>query len=341
MTNILLSFVGTLLTSAKSRRELAVENLVLRQQLAVLKRSVKRPKITATDRVFWSLVLRWWPKWREALVIVKPATVVAWHRKGFSLFWKWKSRSRGGRPRVDNEIRTLVRQMACANVGWGAPRIHGELLKLGFEVRQATVSRYMPRRTRLPSQTWRSFLDNHVGSLASIDFFVVPTVTFRLLFGFVVLVHQRRRVVHFNVTANPTAQWSAQQIVEAFPEDTAPSYMIRDRDSIYGADFVARIKGMGIDDTPTAPRSPWQNPFVERLIGSIRRDCLDHVVVLGERHLRNILGSYFEYYHESRTHLSLGKDAPAGREVESTVTGNVVAFPRVGGLHHRYSRKAA
>jgi hypothetical protein len=341
MTGILFSFVGTLVTSAKSRRELAVENLVLRQQLAVFKRSVKRPKITATDRAFWSLVLRWWPRWREALVIVKPATVVAWHRKGFRLVWRWRSRRRGGRPRVDAEIRALVRRMAQTNIGWGAPRIHGELLKLGFDVSQATVSRYMPRRTRPPSQTWRSFLENHGGSLASIDFFVVPTATFRLLFGFVVLLHQRRELAYFNVTANPTAQWTAQQIIEAFPEDTAPSYMLRDRDSIYGADFVARIGGMGIEDTPTAPRSPWQNPFVERLIGSIRRDCLDHVVVLGERHLRSLLGSYFEYYHDSRTHLSLGKDAPSGRDVEPTENGDVVAFPRVGGLHHRYARTAA
>jgi transposase InsO family protein len=340
MTRILLSFICALLRSTKSRRELALENLVLRQQLAVLKRSVKRPKLTASDRAFWSILLRWWPRWRDALVIVRPATVVAWHRKGFRMFWKWKSRKRCGRPKVEAEIRALVRQMARANVGWGAPRIHGELLKLGLEISQATVSRYMPRRRGPPSQTWRSFLDNHLASLASIDFFVVPTATFRLLFGFVVLLHQRRQVAHFNVTANPTAQWTAQQIVEAFPDDTAPSYMIRDRDCIYGADFVARIEGMGIEDTPTAPGSPWQNPFVERLIGSIRRDCLDHVVVFGERHLRSILGSYFEYYHDSRTHLSLGKDTPnGGRDVEPTDHGNVVAFPRVGGLHHRYMRE--
>jgi hypothetical protein len=340
MINLLLSFAGASLSNLKSRRELALENLVLRQQLAVLKRSAKRPKPTATDRAFWSMILRCWPRWRDARVIVKPATVGAWHRKCFRPFWQWKSRKRGGRPEVDAEIRALVRQMACANVGWGAPRIHGELLKLGFDVSQATVSRYMPSRRGPRSQTWSTFLDNHVGSLASIDFFAVPTATFRLLFGFVVLLHQRRRVAHFNVTANPTAQWTAQQIVEAFPEDTAPSYMIRHRDSIYGGDFLSRVEGMGIEDTPTAPRSPWQNPFVERLIGSIRRDCLDHVVVLGEQHLRRILGSYFEHYHESRTHSSLGKDTPSGREVEPA-NGDVIGFPRVGGLHHRYERKAA
>jgi len=341
MFKILLSFVGAMLTSTKSRSQLVAENLVLRQQLAVLKRSVKRPRLTTADRALWALVSRWWPRWREALVIVKPATVVAWHRKGFRLLWKWKSRKRGGRPKVNAEIRALVRQMAEANVGWGAPRIHGELLKLGFEVSQATVSRYMPKSSKSPSQTWRTFLHNHLGCIASIDFLVVPTATFGLLFGFVVLLHQRRRVVHFNVTSNPTAAWTAQQVIEAFPWDTAPRYMIRDRDRIYGADFVARVKGMGIHEVLTAPKSPWQNPYVERLIGSIRRDCLDHVVVLGEDHLRRILKSYFEYYHGFRTHLSLAKDSPDSREVEGADCGKVIALRKVGGLHHHYTRRAA
>jgi hypothetical protein len=228
--------------------------------------------------------------------------------------------------------------MAEANVGWGAPRIHGELVKLGFQVSQATVSRHMPKRRHPPrSQTWRTFLDNHLGCLASIDFFVVPTATFGLLFAFLVLRHERRRVVQFNVTAHPTARWTAQQIIEAFPKDSVPRYMVRDRDGVYGAEFVTRVHRMGIDEVLTAPRSAWQNPFVERLIGSVRRECLDHLIVLGENHLRRLLASYFEYYHGSRTHLSLGKDAPDNREVESPHQGMVVALPKVGGLHHHYT----
>lgn len=283
MLHILVLFTSTLVSSLKSRRDLAIDNLVMRQQLAIYKHQLRRPRITKADRAFWIAMAQWWPRWREALIVVKPETVIAWHRKGFWLFWAYKSRNRGGRPKVDAEVRALVRQMSESNQDWGAPRIHGELLKLGFSVSQATVSRYIPKgHKQPPSQGWRTFLDNHLGSLASIDFFVVPTATFRVLFGFVVLLHERRHVVHFNVTAHPSAQWTAQQIVEAFPEDTAPRYMIRDRDSIYGAEFVTRVKGMGIEEVVTAPRSPWQNPYVERMIGSIRRDCLDHVIVLGE-----------------------------------------------------------
>ena len=208
MIEMVLALLTTSVSSFKSRKELAIENLVLRQQLAVYKRKAKRPKLTKADRAFWLALMQWWPKWREALIIVKPETVIAWHRKGFRLFWAWKSRRRGGRPKVDAEIRALIRQMAEQN-RWGAPRIHGERLLLGLDVSQATISRHIPKRRLPPSQNWRTFLDNHVGSLASIDFFVVPTATFRVFFGFVVLLHERRRVVHVNVTANPTAAWTA------------------------------------------------------------------------------------------------------------------------------------
>jgi transposase InsO family protein len=232
--------------------------------------------------------------------------------------------------------------MAKANPLWGAPRIHGELLKLGIVVSERSVSRFMPKKThKPPSQSWRAFLDNHLGSLASIDFFTVPTATFRVLFVFLVLVHERRRVVHFNVTEHPSALWTAQQVVEAFPEDTAPKYMVRDRDGIYGEEFRRRVQSMGIEGVLTAPRSPWQNPYAERLVGSFRRECLNHVIVLGERHLRRILAAYLSYYHKSRTHLSLGKDAPEGRAVQRPPMGNVVELPEVGGLHHRYERRAA
>ena len=223
----------------------------------------------------------------------------------------------------------------------GAPRIHGELLKLGFSISQAAVSKYMVRYPSPPSQSWRTFLTNHADCLASIDFFVVPTATFHLLFGFIVLHHERRQIVHFGVTANPTMAWVAQQIREAFPWGTAPRYLIRDRDGAYGQSFRSTVTAMGVEEVVTAPRSPWQNPYVERLIGSVRRECLDHSIILNERHLRRILGSYLDYYHGSRTHLSLGKDTPDGRPVQPAGSGTVVSLPKVGGLHHRYERLAA
>ena len=239
-------------------------------------------------------------------------------------------------------MRDLIKRMAAANVGWGAPRIHGELLKLGIVISEREVSRLMPPRPRRPpSQTWRTFLANHVGTLASVDFFTVPTATFRVLYVFFVPAHDRRRVLHFNVTENPSAEWTAQQIVEAFPEDTAPKYMVRDRDGIYGGHFRRRVESLGIEEVLTAPQSPWQNPFAERLVGSIRRECLDHVIVLSEQHLYRILKLYFAYYHRSRTHLSLGKDPPVPRAVQAPEMGKIAELPEVGGLHHRYERLAA
>jgi transposase InsO family protein len=242
---------------------------------------------------------------------------------------------------MNRELTDLVLKIAEANPLWGAPRIHGELLKLGIEVSERTVSRLMPKRRKPPSQTWRAFLNNHVMDLVSIDFFTVPTAAFRVLVVLVVLAHHRRRVIHFNVTEHPTAWWTGQQMVEAFPEDTAPRYVLRDRDKIYGCDFRERIQSMNIEEVLSAPVSPWQRAYVERLIGSIRRDCLDHVIILGERHLRTILKSYLEYYHCSRTHLALAKDTPEPREVQRRELGAVVELPEVGGLHHRYERRAA
>ena len=276
------------------------------------------------------------------LHVLHPDTVVRWHRDSFRRYWSWKSRRRhAGRPRIDTDLRELIVQMQSTNVGWGAPRIHGELLKLGIDVSQATVSKYMARYQKPPSQTWRTFLENHADCLAGIDFFTVPTATFRILYVFIVLSHDRRQIVHFNVTAHPTAQWTAQQLVEAFPWDTAPKYLLRDRDGIYGEIVRRRINSLGIEEVVTAPRSPWQNPFTERVIGSIRRDCLNHVIVFDERHLRRVLRGYLDYYHTCRTHLSLKKDPPYSRAIELTGSGNIVAFPRVGGLHHRFGRIAA
>ena len=317
-----------------------MENLALRQQLAVLRRSVSRPRLRPWDRLFWVGPSRWWMGWKNALAIVAPATVVGWHRQGFRLYWRWKSRGRPGRPPIDLELRRLVQRMSRENPLWGAPRIRAELRLLGCDVAQSTVAKYMVRRRRPPSPTWRAFLAHHADCLASVDFFVVPTVTFKLLYAFVVLRHQRRRVVHFNATAHPTANWVARQIKEAFPVDQAPRYLIRDRDGAYGDSFRECLKGMGIEEVLTTPRSPWQNPYVERLIGSIRRECLDHVIVFDEAHLRRILSGYFDYYHHSRTHRSLDDNAPCPREVDRPDEGSVVAIPQVGGLHHRYSRAA-
>jgi putative transposase len=335
-------FCSTLISVFKRHRDLALENLALKQQLAVFKRRYPRPKLRPTDRLFWVWLSKAWTAWRDTLIIVKPETVITWHRQGFRLCWRWlSSRKSVGRPMVGSEVRALIKLMAEANPLWGAPRIHGELQKLGIEISERTISRLIPKRRKPPSQTWRTFLDNHFSTMVSIDFFTVPTSTLRVLFVLVVLAHNRRRVIHFNVTEHPTAAWTAQQIIEAFPEETPPRYLLRDRDQIYGEEFRRRIAGMKIEEVITAARSPWQNPFVERIIGSIRRECTDHIIVLSEHHLRRILKSYFEYYHRSRTHLSLAKDAPEPRATQPPALGKVIEIAEVGGLHHRYERRAA
>lgn len=275
-------------------------------------------------------------------MIVKPETVLAWHRKGFRLFWTWRvRRGKPGRPSVAHEVRDLIRLMSRNNPRWGAPRIHGELLKLGIQITEPTVAKYMIRQRKPPSQTWRTFLNNHIWSTVSVDFFMVPTVRFQILYVFLVLAHDRRRIVHFGVTAHPTAEWTAQQMREAFPWDSAPRYLLRDRDKIFGKAFVDQIRAQGIKQVLSAPRSPWQRAYVERLIGSIRRECLDHVLVFGERSLHRMFGSYADYYHRWRTHLALGKDAPEPRRTQSQLEGRVIELRDVGGLHHHYERQAA
>ncbi len=337
MSSVVISLLLTVRSSVRSRVWLHLEILALRHQLHVLERSrPRRVRLTPADRVLWVWLSRVWRDW-PTVVIVKPDTVLAWHRRGFRLFWTWKSRRRG-RPTVATQVRTLIRTMSEANPLWGAPRIHGELLKLEITVSQATVARYMVRRRRPPSQTWRTFLANHVTQMMAADFFVVPTITYRLLFVLVILAHHRRRVVHVAVTAHPTAAWTAQQLREAFPKDQARQYLLHDRDGAFAA-VGATAEGMGIQEVRTAPRSPWQNAYAERVIGSIRRECTDHVVVMTEGGLRRILAQYLAYYHRSRTHLALNKDAPVSRPVMAH--GPIVAIPLVGGLHHRYDRCAA
>jgi putative transposase len=321
-----------------------MENLALRHQIQVLQRGGRRPRLTRADRLLWVLLSGIWHDWRDGLVLVKPDTVARWHRKGFKLYWRWQSRKRKrkrGRPHVSLELMALIRNLSLANPLWGAPRIHGELLKLGIDLAQSTISKYMARLRRPPSQTWKTFLRNHSGEMVSIDFFTVPTATFRVLYVFLVLSHKRRRVIHFNVTEFPSAGWTARQLIEALPWDTAPKFLLRDSDSIYGHEVTRTIHNLCAEQILTAPRSPWQNPFVERMIGSIRRECLDHVIVVNENHLRKILKQYFRYYAESRTHLALAKDCPEPREIEPPEMGKIVAIPHVGGLHHRYTRIAA
>ncbi len=333
--------IGTLRSTVRTHRELALENLALRQQLAVWKARQPRPRLTAMDRIFWVVLSRLWKDWRNSLQVVRPETVLGWHRQGFRRYWAWKSRRRRGRPMIRTELRDLIRRMSRANPLWGAPRIHGELLKLGLTLSQATVSKYMLRPRRPPSQAWRTFLKNHAQDLIALDFFTVPTATFRVLFVLVVLSHDRRRLVHFNVTEHPTAGWTARQLVEACGLEETPRYLIRDRDQVYGERFSRQARALDIQEAVIAPRSPWQNAYAERVIGSLRRECLDHVVVVGERHLMGILSEYVDYYNGTRTHLSLAKDAPEPRSVQPPRRGWVVEVPRVGGLHQEYLRKAA
>jgi transposase InsO family protein len=334
----LLCFVLAVLASPfKSKGRLEAENAVLRHQLIVLRRRGRgRVQPADSDRWFLVQMYRWFPSILTVVTIVRPETLVRWHRAGFRRYWRWKSNARGGRPRIESELRTLIRQMSSENQLWGAPRIHGELLKLGFSVAQSTVAKYMVKRLGPPSQGWKTFLRNHAPDIAAMDLFVVPTIGFKLLYGFVIVRLDRRDLVWINVTANPTAEWIARQITEAFPWDGAPGYMIRDRDRIYGAAVTRRLRAMGIRDKPIVPASPWQNGFAERLIGSIRRECVDHFILLGEAHLRRLLRSYARYYNEIRTHRSLGKDAPVSRPVQRT--GVITSNPILGGLHRHYVR---
>jgi transposase InsO family protein len=334
----LLCFVLAVLASPfKSKLRLEAENAVLRHQLIILRRRLHgRVRLTNHDRWFFIQLYHWFPAILRVLTIMQPETLVRWHRAGFRRYWRWKSRRRGGRPPVDTEPRALIRRMSIENPLWGAPRIHGELLKLGFEVAQSSVAKYIVKRRVPPGQGWRTFLRNHAPDIAAMDLFVVPTIGFDLLYALVIVRLDRRDLVWINVTTNPTAEWVARQITEAFPWDMAPGYMIRDRDQVYGTVVTRRLRAMGIRDKPIAPASPWQNGFVERLIGSIRRECVDHIIVLGEAHLRRILKFYARYYNETRTHLALDKDAPVSRPVQRT--GVVRSLAILGGLHHNYAR---
>ena len=292
------ALIASVAASFRSRAALQLEILALRHQIGVLQRSVKRPRLTPADRFLWVWLCTIWREWKSGVFIMQASTVLSWHRKGFRLFWTWKiRRGKPGRPSVPLQVRELIRTMSRENPLWGAPRIHGELLKLGIDIGETSVSKYLVRTRKPPSQTWRTFLENHLKSMVSVDFFVVPTIRFQILYVFLVLAHERRRIVHVAVTAHPTAEWTAHQIREAFPWDSAPRYLLRDRDRIFGHDFVEQVKAMGIKQVLSTPRSPWQRAYVERVIGTIRRECLDHVLAFNERSLRFHMQHFCNYYN--------------------------------------------
>jgi transposase InsO family protein len=319
----------------------ALENVALRHQLLVLQRSVGRPRLARWDRVFWVWLSRLWASWRSSLLIVQPATVLAWHRQGFRLYWRWKSRPNPvGRPRLDAELRDLILRMARENPTWGRRRIRAELALLGYVVAELTVATYMHRTSPRPSPTWRAFLATHAREIVAVDFFLVPTLTFHLLFVFIGLRHDRRELIDVTVTDHPTARWAARQLIEAFPEETAPTYLLRDRDAIDGEIFTRCVDTMGIRPVITAPSAPWQNPFVERVIGSLRRECLDHFLILNETHLDRLLRADVAYDNAVRPHHALDHNSPQPRDIDPPPGGRIIAVPQVGGLHHRYQRAA-
>jgi transposase InsO family protein len=329
-----------------SRHDLLLENLALCQQLGVLRQRHPQPRFAATDRLFWVILRRLWPGWKRALILVQPETVVRWHRSGFKLYWTWLSRHRKrmGRNCVSRDVRELIFRMLTENLSWGAPRIHGELKMLGFDISERTISRWMRKAPRNPepAKRWMTFLSNHREAVAAMDFFTVPTITFGVLYCFFIIAHDRRRILHCNVTKHPTSPWVVQQLREAFPYDTAPGYLIFDRGSSFNAEMIEAVKSFGVQPKLSSFRSPWQNGASERWVGNCRHDLLDHVIVLNKRHLKRLMNDYIRYYYDDRTHLSLAKGTPAGREAENStgISRAVVSMPRLGGLHHRYNLAA-
>ena len=341
----MLTILAVIRVFFRSRADTALEVLALRQQVAVLKRKRPRPTVHSLDRFFWTTLRRFWSRWSDVLVIVKPETVVGWHRAGFRLYWRWRSRSRGGRPGINEEVRDLIKRMAAENPGWGAPRIHGEIQKLGFVISERTVARYLRRMRRRadPAKQWLAFLRNHREVIIAFDFFTVPTMTFRLLYCFFVIEHGRRRILHFNVTSHPTADWIVQPLREALPEAPPYRYAIFDHDSKFDDDVIRVLTSTGLEPKRTSVHSPWQNGTAERWVGSCPHEMLDHVIALDERHLLRLLRDYVSYYHYDRIHDALKKDTPNRRAVQPrpAARARVISSAKLGGLHHRYTWRAA
>ena len=332
--------------SLYTRRDLLLENLALRQQLGALTRRHPQIRLAASDKLLWVILRRLWPRWKQALILVRPETVVGWHRAGFKLYWTWLSRhhSAAGRRCVSKELRQLIFRMVAENPTWGAPRIHGEIKMLGLDISERTVLRWMQRAPRnpQPAKRWTAFLNNHREAISAMDFFTVPTLSFGVLHCFFVIAHDRRRILHCNVTRHSTSAWVSQQLRETFPYDSAPGYLIFDRATNFNEEVVTAVKSFGSEPKKISFRSPWQNGVAERWVGSCRRDLLDHVIVLNEWHLKRLMREYVCYYHEDRTHLGLQKTTPASRtEAKSTDAAcRIVSMPRLGGLHHRYDLAA-
>jgi putative transposase len=327
----------------RSRKDLLLENLVLRQQLAVFKQRKQRPKLDGFDKLFWVAVQRVWTEWKKSLLIVTPDTVVRWHREGFRKYWRWRSRREIGRKRISKEVRELILQMTSDNPTWGAPRIHGELLKLGFDVSERSVSRWMRRVPQKPgtSKQWKAFLSNHREVIAAMDFFTVSTLSFTVLYCFFVIAHDRRRILHFNVSKHPSSAWIAQQLRDSFPAEHSHKFLIFDRDAKFGNEVLSAMEAVELASVRTSFKSPWQNGVAERWVGSCRRDLLDHVIALNQRHLKRLLAEYVRYYHDDRTHLGLQKETPGQRKTADRIGSyRVVSRPRLGGLHHRYDLAA-
>ncbi len=345
MLELLLSVLAALRVLFRSRGDTALEVLALRQQVAVLKRQRPRPTLTRWDRLFWTGLRYMWPRWTNVLLVVKPETVIRWHRAGFRLYWRWRSRARPGRPPITEEMQTLIGRLATENSTWGAPRIHGELLKLGFVVSEHSVARYLRRLRRRgdAGRRWAAFLANHREAIVACDFFTVPTVTFQLLWCFFVIDHRRRTILHINVTGESTTAWVVQLLRDTFTGDGPYRFMLLDHDSTFDGTVIEFLKATGLKPTRTAIRAPWQNGVAERWVGSCRRELLDHIVVLNERHLFRLLREYVAYYHHDRIHDALEKDAPEHRPVEPKLSAaaTVMSTARVGGVHHRYAWRAA
>ena len=347
MLRALLTLVTSIVRSAfalfRSRENQAIVELALRQQLAVCLHRHPRPRLSPLDRAFWVALSRFWPPWRRALVVVRPETVIRWHRKAFRGYWRWISKPGPGRPPIPEATKALIVRMAIEN-GWRARKIQAELSKLGIHLGLTTISRYLPkaRPGRTSHQRWMTFLRNHRDLIAAMDFFVVPTVRFRLLYVWFAIDHGRRRILHFNVTANPSARWVIQQLREAFPDHPTHRFSILDNDAIFSAEVARTIARFGIHPQRTALQSPWQNGTAERFVGTVRRELLDHVVVLSEDHLRRLLREYVAYYNAERVHTSIA-DSPAGRSSETKPSGGakMIRLPRVGGLHGRYTWREA
>jgi len=341
------AFLQSLYSIINPYIDLALENIVLRQQVTAFKKENPRPKLTNFDRVLWVFIRRSWKRWKNALIFVKPETVIRWHRKGFRLYWRLISNKGKGKDKLwtNKEIRNLVHRMVSDNPTWGAPRIHGELLKLGFHISERTISRFMPKKE--PSgdkiKKWLAFLHNHKKGIMAMDFFTIPTLFFRQLYVLFIIHHDMRRIIHFNVTFHPTTEWVTKQIDKAFTVEKPPKYMIYDRDSKFSLPVTETLKSLNIEPVRTSYRSPWQNGTAERWVGSVRRELLNHVIILNQGHLYNLLEEYVEYYNNDRTHYSLKKETPMKRPIIKEPPGDstIIALPRVGGLHHKYVWKDA